>query len=119
MMTGYERSNLGEVIKAHGGLVAADPYPDQHFFQRSDNYSLALKGIVAHTFSGWAVTPTYHDKTDTVANIDFDFMNKAIQSRNAPMRWLVHGDYTSELQSLMRPSYAVFCLKKKKPTHLQ
>src|SRR3546814_9827295 len=26
-------------------------------------------------------------------------------------------EHTSELQSLMRISYAVFCLKKKKPTH--
>src|SRR3546814_3468670 len=27
-------------------------------------------------------------------------------------------EHTSELQSLMRISYAVFCLKKKKPTHI-
>src|SRR3546814_7893944 len=27
-------------------------------------------------------------------------------------------EHTSELQSIMRISYAVFCLKKKKPTHL-
>src|SRR3546814_2965216 len=26
-------------------------------------------------------------------------------------------EHTSELQALMRPSYAVFCLKQKKPTH--
>src|SRR3546814_1853558 len=28
-------------------------------------------------------------------------------------------EHTSELQSLMRISYAVFCLKKKKPTHIE
>src|SRR3546814_4884476 len=28
-------------------------------------------------------------------------------------------EHTSELQSLMRISYAVFCLKKKKPNHIQ
>src|SRR3546814_4761950 len=28
-------------------------------------------------------------------------------------------EHTSELQSLMRSSYAVFCLKKKKPRHRQ
>src|SRR3546814_3112492 len=28
-------------------------------------------------------------------------------------------EHTSELQSLMRISYAVFCLKKKKPTHFK
>ncbi|MBW8840487.1 MAG: M28 family peptidase, partial [Sphingomonadales bacterium] len=70
MMTGSERSNLFDMMKSHGALIAPDPYPDQHFFERSDNYSLALKGIVAHTFSGWAVVPTYHQPTDTVENLD-------------------------------------------------
>src|SRR3546814_1258303 len=31
------------------------------------------------------------------------------------MTWLRSEEHTSELQSLMRISYAVFCLKKKKP----
>ena len=57
MMTGFERSNLGETLAQHGALVAGDPYPDQHFFERSDNYQLAVKGVVAHTISGWAVAP--------------------------------------------------------------
>src|SRR3546814_7058189 len=35
------------------------------------------------------------------------FVTRAIRSE----------EHTSELQSLMRISYAVFCLKKKKPTH--
>src|SRR3546814_8928117 len=38
--------------------------------------------------------------------------NKAIAS--APMGWARSEEHTSELQSLMRISYAVFCLKKKK-----
>jgi hypothetical protein len=103
MMTGYERSNLGQAIRAHGGLVTADPYPEQHFFQRSDNYSLALKGIVAHTFSGWAVTPTYHKATDTYENIDFDFMTKAIQSLIAPMKWLANSDFVPQWKPGGRP----------------
>src|SRR3546814_2548678 len=32
-----------------------------------------------------------------------------------PPAWLRSEEHTSELQSLMRISYAVFCLKKKKP----
>src|SRR3546814_1773830 len=43
-------------------------------------------------------------------------------ARSSPMRWAMAGvatpnrseEHTSELQSLMRISYAVFCLKKKK-----
>src|SRR3546814_5863692 len=34
------------------------------------------------------------------------------------MRRLRSEEHTSELQSLMRISYAVFCLKKKKKTHM-
>lgn len=93
MMTGYDRSTFGEALKAHGALVTADPYPEQNFFQRSDNYSLALQGVVAHTVSGWAVVPTYHSPSDTVENIDIDFMTAAIQSLVEPARWLANSDF--------------------------
>lgn len=93
MMTGFDRSNLGPALKAHGALVTGDPYPDLHFFERSDNYALALKGIVAHTVSGWAVTPTYHQPTDTVTNLNIPFMTSAIRSLVAPLEWLANGDF--------------------------
>lgn len=93
MMTGYDRSDFGAALKAHGALVTADPYPEQRFFQRSDNYSLAKQGIVAHTVSGWALVPTYHKPSDTVENIDFAFMTGAIQSLIAPIRWMAGGDF--------------------------
>jgi hypothetical protein len=93
MMTGFERSNLGPSIRQHGALVTGDPYPEEHFFQRSDNYSLALKGIVAHTVSGWAVTPTYHEPTDTAANLNVPFMTNAIRSLVAPIEWLANSDF--------------------------
>jgi aminopeptidase YwaD len=96
MMTGFERSNLGEALKAHGALVAADPYPDQHFFERSDNYSLAVTGVVAHTLSGWAVVPTYHTPQDTLANLNLPFMTQAIQSLIEPARWLANSDFTPQ-----------------------
>src|SRR3546814_9426932 len=38
------------------------------------------------------------------------------QARNHPVRGQRSEEHTSELQSLMRISYAVFCLKKKKHT---
>lgn len=93
MMTGYERSTFGEALKAHGALVTADPYPEQNFFQRSDNYSLALQGVVAHTVSGWAVVPTYHTPDDTLENLDIDFMTSAIQSLVEPAIWLANSDF--------------------------
>ncbi|HEY8591684.1 MAG TPA: M28 family peptidase [Sphingomicrobium sp.] len=93
MMTGFERSTLGPALKKQGGLVARDPYPEQRFFERSDNYSLALKGVVAHTVSGWAVVPTYHKPDDTNAKLDIPFMTAAIRSLVAPMRWLANSRF--------------------------
>ena len=90
MMTGSERSDLFAMLGSHGALLAADPYKEENFFQRSDNYQLALKGVVAHTISGWATTPTYHQPTDTVANIDLPFMTRSIQSLIEPLRWLAN-----------------------------
>ncbi|MBR0553126.1 M28 family peptidase [Sphingomonadaceae bacterium LXI357] len=103
MMTGFGRSNLGPALAAHGALVTKDPYPEQHFFQRSDNYSLALKGVVAHTISGWAVVPTYHSPKDTIGNLDIGFMAKAIQSLIGPARWLADSDFEPEWNPGGRP----------------
>ncbi|MBX3562965.1 MAG: M28 family peptidase [Sphingomonas sp.] len=94
MMTGFERSNLGETLRKHGALVTQDPYPEQHFFERSDNYSLALQGVVAHTISGWATTPNYHSENDTVANLDIGFMTRAIQSLIPSVRFMANGKFT-------------------------
>ena len=103
MMTGFDRSNFGPTLKEKGALVAPDLYPEQNFFQRSDNYSLALKGIVAHTVSGWAVTPTYHDATDDIAHLDLPFMTRAIQSLIEPLRWMASSNFTPEWAPGGRP----------------
>jgi aminopeptidase YwaD len=104
MMTGFDRSNLGEALKEHGALVTGDPYPEQHFFQRSDNYALALKGVVAHTVSGWAVTPTYHQPTDTYENLNIPFMTNAIRSLVAPVEWLANSDFVPAWKPGGKPS---------------
>lgn len=103
MMTGYERSTFGESLKAHGALVTADPYPEQNFFRRSDNYALALKGVVAHTVSGWALVPTYHSPDDTLDNLDIDFMTGAIQSLIEPAIWLANSDFKPDWKPGGRP----------------
>jgi aminopeptidase YwaD len=93
LLTGWERSNFGPTLKAHGALLGPDPYPDQHFFERSDNYSLALQGVVAHTAAGWGTPPTYHQPNDDLAHLDIAFMTSAIQSLIEPMRWLASTDF--------------------------
>ena len=103
MMTGFSKSDLGEALKRHGALVVDDPYPDQHFFERSDNYQLALKGIVAHTVSGWATTPTYHQASDDLAHLNLPFMTAAIQSLIIPATWLANSDFVPQWKPGSKP----------------
>jgi hypothetical protein len=93
LLTGWERSNLGPTLKQHGALLGPDPYPEQHFFERSDNYALALKGVVAHTAAGWGTVPTYHQPSDDLAHLDIPFMTAAIQSLVEPVRWLASSNF--------------------------
>ncbi len=93
LLTGWDRSNLGPTLKEHGALLGPDPYPEQHFFERSDNYALALKGVVAHTAAGWGTPPTYHQPSDDMAHLDLSFMTNAIQSLVEPVRWLANSDF--------------------------
>jgi hypothetical protein len=103
MMTGFERSNFGPTLKAGGALIGPDPYPEENFFQRSDNYALAQRGIVAHTISGWATIPTYHTAEDTIENLDLPFMTAAIQSLVAPLRAMADDDFRPEWSEGGRP----------------
>src|SRR3546814_4151378 len=45
-----------------------------------------------------------------------DARRAGLLAQRVPVQGLRSEEHTSELQSLMRISYAVFCLKKKKPT---
>ena len=93
LLTGWDRSNLGPALKEHGALLGPDPYPEQHFFERSDNYALALDGVVAHTAAGWGTPPTYHQPDDDLSHLDVAFMTRAIQSLIEPVRWLATSNF--------------------------
>lgn len=103
MLTGWERSNLGPALRARGAWIGPDRYPAENFFQRSDNYQLAKKGVVAQTISAWPVPPTYHQPTDTLENIDLKFMAEVIQSLAGPIRWLLDSDFRPEWNPGGRP----------------
>jgi hypothetical protein len=95
-LTGYERSNLGPTLAKHGAAISADPHPDQHFFQRSDNYALAKRGIVAQTVSSYGLHKDYHQPSDEISKIDFDFLTHSIESMIAPIRWLANSTWRPE-----------------------
>ncbi|HYO98890.1 MAG TPA: M20/M25/M40 family metallo-hydrolase [Pyrinomonadaceae bacterium] len=93
-LTGYERSNLGAELARQGARLVQDPHPEENFFQRSDNYALARRGVVAHTVSSFGLHPEYHQPSDDIAHIDFAHMTRAINSMVAPVIWLVNSNFT-------------------------
>jgi hypothetical protein len=93
-LTGYERSNLGAELAKQGARLVQDPHPDQNFFQRSDNYALARRGVVAHTVSSFGLHPEYHQPGDDIAHINFPHMTRAINSMVAPVLWLLNSNFT-------------------------
>ncbi len=79
-LTGYERSNLGASFAALGMSVVADPRPTQGFFQRSDNYALALRGVVAQTLSTYNLHDDYHHVSDELDTLDFAHMEACVRA---------------------------------------
>jgi Zn-dependent M28 family amino/carboxypeptidase len=92
-LTGFERSNLGPELARHGAALVADPHPDQRFFQRSDNFPLALRGVIAHTVSSFGLHTDYHRASDEVSKIDFPFMTRSINSLVKPIQWLANSSF--------------------------
>lgn len=92
-LTGFERSNLGSELAKRGARLVADPHPEQNFFQRSDNYTLALHGVIAHTVSSYGLHEEYHQPNDDLLHIDYGHMTQAIASMVQPLQWLVNASF--------------------------
>ena len=92
-LTGFERSTLGPELARQGAALVADPRPEQHFFRRSDNYILALRGVIAHTVSSFGMHTDYHRPSDDISKIDFAFMTKSLNSLVKPVRWLANSTF--------------------------
>src|SRR4029453_13061729 len=103
MLTGWERSNLGPILREKGASIGPDNYPEENFFQRSDNFQLAKKGVVAQTISAWPIPPTYHQPTDDLAHVDLAFMAEVIQSLAGPIEWLANGGFRPAWNPGMQP----------------
>jgi len=102
-LTGWERSNLGPALAAHGANLVADPHPEQGFFRRSDNYVLAKKGVLAQTVSSFGLHNDYHQPSDDLAHIDFAHMTAWIRSMIQPLEWLVNSDFRPRWKPGGRP----------------
>lgn len=92
-LTGYERSNLGAELAKRGAKLVQDPHPEENFFQRSDNYTLARQGVIAHTVSSFGLHKDYHRASDEVKTINFEHMTRSINSMVKPIQWLINSDF--------------------------
>ena len=102
-LTGWERSNLGPTLAAHGARLVGDPHPQQEFFERSDNFVLAQKGVVAQTISSYGLHQDYHQPSDELSRLDFQHMDEAIQSLLGPVEWLVNSGFRPEWKAGGKP----------------
>lgn len=92
-LTGYTYSDLGPTLAKQGARLVDDPHPQENFFQRSDNYMLVQRGVIAHTVSSFGLHQDYHQPSDDLSKIDFAHMTEAIRSLQAPLRWLLDSDF--------------------------
>jgi hypothetical protein len=92
-LTGYDRSNLGIELAKQGAKLVADPHPKENFFQRSDNYTLARQGVIAHTVSSFGLHTDYHKSSDEIKTIDFNHMTRSINSMVRSVQWLVNSTF--------------------------
>lgn len=97
-LTGDERSNLGQEFRALGVPVVADPRPRQNFFQRSDNYAFAKRGVVAQTLSTYEpeVHKDYHGVDDEIEKLDLDHMALAVRASMPAVNALASGKLTPQ-----------------------
>jgi len=102
-LTGWQRTNLGPELAAHGAQLVGDPHPEQNFFRRSDNYALARDGIIAQTVSSYGLHKDYHQPTDTLDRIDWQHLDSAIASMIAPVTWLANNDFVPRWNAGEKP----------------
>jgi putative aminopeptidase FrvX len=85
-ITGYEKSDLAAILKKNLKNTQfrfyRDPYPEQQLFLRSDNASLAKRGVPAHTISTskMDVEKYYHTRGDEIETLDLRNMTEIIRA---------------------------------------
>ncbi|HSE47990.1 MAG TPA: M20/M25/M40 family metallo-hydrolase [Terriglobales bacterium] len=102
-ITGHDRSDFADELKKHGANVVADPYPEQNFFQRSDNYVLAKKGVVAQTIGSYGLQKEYHSPQDDLAHVQWEHYTRAVDSLIKPVVWLVNSDFKPQWKPGQKP----------------
>ena len=82
---------MGQMLRDNGIPLVADPRPDYHFFERSDNIIFAYQGVPAHTISTYNLHTDYHTVKDDMQGIDAAHMAAVINATARATRLLADG----------------------------
>jgi len=101
-ITGYDKSDMGAILQKN--LLNSqfkffpDPYPDQMLFLRSDNATLAKKGVPAHTVSTSKMDSEkfYHTQGDEIGTLDLQNMTEIIRAIGLSAASIISGNETPQ-----------------------
>ena len=99
-ITGFDRSSMSTILQKNltGSQFTfyPDPYPTRNLFYRSDNASLARKGVPAHTISTTQIDidKTYHTPEDEISTLDLPNMAAIIKAIALSSKTIVDGKDT-------------------------
>ncbi|MCY2961562.1 MAG: M28 family peptidase [Planctomycetota bacterium] len=91
-LTGDELTNLGPLLRERKFRVSTDPRPEQHFFERSDNYAFVLRGVIGQTFSSYDLHADYHAPSDEADRIDFEHLTECAATGEKAVRLVADGE---------------------------
>lgn len=108
-VTGFEHSDLGQIMQrgVEGTAFSfhPDPYPEQNLFYRSDNATLAMLGVPAHTFSTVQIVNDqyYHTVKDEYETLNIENIISSIKALYSGSKSLISGEATpSRVKKLER-----------------
>lgn len=99
-ITGFEKTNFGKILQKNLAGTKfnfyPDPYPGLQLFYRSDNATLARKGVPAHTISTSKMDnePHYHKPSDEITTLDLKNMTAIIRSIAVSAQSIISGKDT-------------------------
>ena len=99
-ISGYDRSDMGAILQKNLGNTQfkfyPDPYPEQQLFLRSDNASLAKRGVPAHSISTskMDVEKYYHKPGDEIGTLDLNNMTEIIRAIGLSASSIISGKDT-------------------------
>jgi len=99
-ITGYEKTDMGKILEKNlegsSFKFYPDPYTEEKLFYRSDNATLARKGVPAHTISTSKMDdePNYHKPSDEIGTLDMTNMAEIIKAIAISSKSIVSGQDT-------------------------